>query len=907
MQNKNTEDKIPFESFGNSMKSNKTNEIGDISQVFDSMIQDGQNKTEKKEGLLIENEEMKQSLNRLKESLRDIKERESETTNREARNTGPKKAIVFPNEIQVSIAPMVTRQGRRSRYEYDRKSLRRVESPAMEKIIIIGENSTSRSRKGGDLRSTGSLSRKVNAEIKRITESQNKNEERNIEDNEGDKEEERREYDDTMERIRKHHPLFGFKNTTIPESSRGFIQNLQTQRKVNFRPERESEDLPVRNNLRVDTGFRRSSQPAGIKAVQHTIQLSPGTGANSVTQRSSVKTISVTKKQQHMSPKPPIPTARVTAPVRISSERTSNSIGPKIREIQRVPQNIQNQTRELRHVQRQIQHQITQKVIQVPSQPTRQVQVPIQKKTHQVQIPIQAQPPQFIMSNPSSTHSSPHPVRVSQPPQQIVLPPQNQIQQHPPHIIPLPQQQIDFLTRSHFQQIYHGLIQQNAGLQQQLQQLDAKYNSIANRLIGEVNTNKIKLKNEEIERRIQTQNIERQRSVEQVKRLKDKHNEEARDRKIDDLERQIKGLESQLKVKSEINKVIKMRGLQAEGNSQDLVDENIKLKAQIQSLKIDKNDTVLKFQKEKEHLINAVIMLKKQLGQQLTNNNELRDKMLTENKGRQKELTFHEEEEEIDIEDFKNLQEQLSLKEEENDLLITQIEELKEVIETMTKVPEENQNEEQQRNKEILSEKLEELENLKGENEELKNLIEISESKWNSEINKALASQREELEQYYRKLIEQTKEDLFANKEENRVEKSLLANEVKKLMHSNARLEETNQQLAQEVEAVTSGSYPQLINPETQILRIENEKLKMYTRKLETELKMAKEANMEDENDQIHQYSQRVKISEEQSRNLLLRVSQLETELLETKKLKEILREKEFEIEELKEKVNVST
>lgn len=207
------------------------------------------------------------------------------------------------------------------------------------------------------------------------------------------------------------------------------------------------------------------------------------------------------------------------------------------------------------------------------------------------------QPPQHvILSNPSSTHSSPHPARA----QNIHIVPQNN-QVIPVVQAPVPPQ--DIMQNPHFQHIYNNIMQQNANLQHQLHQMDAKYNAIANRLIGEVNTNKIKLKNEEIERRIQSQNYERQRSVDEVKRMKDRQFEENRERRVENLERKIKGLESELKVKSEINKIMKLRGAQAENNGQDLVNENVKLKAQIQTLKNEKNEFWGKMMKRRKNYL----------------------------------------------------------------------------------------------------------------------------------------------------------------------------------------------------------------------------------------------------------------------------------------------------------------
>lgn len=98
----------------------------------------------------------------MKEKIDEIKNQKSVFKVEEKEKT-PKKATVFPNEVQVSIAPIVIREGRRSRLKYDKKTLRRVESPPYNKLVIIGENSTSKSRKN-DLRS-GKLSRRIENEI----------------------------------------------------------------------------------------------------------------------------------------------------------------------------------------------------------------------------------------------------------------------------------------------------------------------------------------------------------------------------------------------------------------------------------------------------------------------------------------------------------------------------------------------------------------------------------------------------------------------------------------------------------------------------------------------------------------------------------------------------------------------
>lgn len=93
---------------------------------------------------------------------------------------------------------------------------------------------------------------------------------------------------------------------------------------------------------------------------------------------------------------------------------------------------------------------------------------------------------------------------------------------------------------------------------------------------------------------------------------------------------------------------------------------------------------------EKEKLLNVVMMLKGQLSQQLSNNNELRDRLIQINKRetQEDEEVNLEDIEELNEENFKFLKEKLKNEENENLILNQQIEELKQVLEFMKKIPE---------------------------------------------------------------------------------------------------------------------------------------------------------------------------------------------------------------------------
>lgn len=902
----------------NSDKNNHLN-YGEVTQVFDSMIAEtpkcSQAPKSKQKKFEAPKKDLKQ---KMKEKINEIKNQVEPIETKKVKFEIPAKAVVYPPEVQASIAPMVIRQGRRSRLRYDKQTLVRKQSPPFDKLIIVGENSTSLSRKGEDLRSVGRLSRKIEQDITSKFSKEHQDFHKNLEMLKKDLSISK--INVMNERVRQHRMRQG---RASAEHSEHMQRHLSFRRfnQRNIGNTRRNERLSVKSSGMIP---RRSriSRPSELNPEIR--PASPITTKNSFIQVNSPEfTHKYQKPHQVVEERPPLPK------IRIQPQYHYNQNSPMAQLV----------------VQPQQQPQASGPIMINPHSSPHPPQIPkIQQKQHHIQVgpmpPTQA-PPHIILSNPSSSHSSPHPMRI-QSQNQIIhhqVPPQGAQIIHPPHpqqpqmvapqgpqiipgqpnqvqMVPHPQavqvahphpNNVNFLTRSHFQNLYHGLMQQNGNLQQQLHQMDAKYNSIANRLIGEVNTNKIKLKNEEIERRIQSQNYERQRSVDHVNKMREKQFEAVRDKRIENLEQKIKGLMSELKVKSEINKVMKMRGIKAAGNKgQDLVNENIRLKAQIQSLKTEKNEISLNFETEKDNLLNAVVMLKQQLGNQLSNNNQLRDRLIEMRKGENFDQIGQIGDIVNNEENFRILKENCLGLKNENLILTQQIEEFRQVVESMKKLPQGGDEVNSLQKKVLLlNQKLNSQEKILEENQNLKKMLEISDSKWNQEMQKALESQRKDIENYYKKMLLETKEDLESQKMETKMQKSMLEDQVKNLMHSNAKLHEANHQLAQEMNLTTHGNPPQMVNPETQVLRIENQKLKNYTKQIEKEVSFLKKLNVDDKSAKFEQYSQRIKISEEQSRELLKRVAQLEEENLELAKLKEILKQKEAEIEKFKH-VNVS-